>query len=381
LQKAEAPKEFADFQEKQREMFQKQRRNQRDAIQFLHEYRADEKLVLSQTPTRRRASEGSRNFMKSPAVHSSPNAYATLAEMDRLFLEQRDFKHTRQTEQTLAIENLHTYRPEATGRTETECLGEMKANQCIAFFGPGGSTPTKRQCRIQRQTAIGETITAPIIFDEICKAFEELTKEAAQIPLPVSPKADSKDKLDIKGHREDLCIPHDGQLSFASRLDNESRSLLHATSIVKGSLEAVYETRIPRDKTDEYDATDLVLVQRDDDDPKSPEQPSEKPSPLKPSALPRDDDGHETTKVSANRDDRNEAVANDAEGNDSATLLQPIEGAGDDTELLNNGDRSITPSNPVPSQPKRRRKKKKQKESVGYFSMSSVFVGRRLYSR
>jgi hypothetical protein len=366
-------------------MFQNQRRNQRDAIQFLHEYRADEKLVLSQTPTRRRASEGSRNFMKSPdafaAVHSSPNAYATLAEMDGLFLEHRDFKHTRQTEQTLAIENLHTYRPQATGRTETECLGEMKANQSIAFFGPGESTPTKRQCQIQLQIAIGETITAPIIFDEICKAFEELTKEAAQIPLPVSPKADSKDKLDIKGRCEDLCIPHDGQLSFASRLDNESRSLLHATSVVKGSLEAVYETRIPRDKTDEYDATDLVLVQRDDNDPRSPEQTSENLSPLKPSALPLDDDGHETTKVSANRDDRNESVANDAEGSDLATLLQPIEGAGDDSEPLNNVDRSTTPRSPVPSQPKRRRKKKKQKESVGYFSMSSVFVGRRLYSR
>jgi hypothetical protein len=42
LQTAEAPKEMTSFLEKQRELFQQQKRSQRDAMELLHQYRADD---------------------------------------------------------------------------------------------------------------------------------------------------------------------------------------------------------------------------------------------------------------------------------------------------------------------------------------------------
>ena len=67
------PKEMTSFQEKQRERFEEQKRSQRDAIEMLHQYRADEISVLSRTPRKKRTSDASHQDV--PKVDARASSY------------------------------------------------------------------------------------------------------------------------------------------------------------------------------------------------------------------------------------------------------------------------------------------------------------------
>eukprot|EP00934_Nitzschia_sp_Nitz4_P005108 Nitzschia sp. Nitz4//scaffold18_size181773//57941//60153//NITZ4_001910-RA/size181773-snap-gene-0.273-mRNA-1//-1//CDS//3329539996//5098//frame0 len=75
LKTAEAPKEFADFDQKQRSFLTEQRHRQRHAKEMLHQYRADEQMVLSgATPRRRPMSDAST----ANRLSRSPDAFASV---------------------------------------------------------------------------------------------------------------------------------------------------------------------------------------------------------------------------------------------------------------------------------------------------------------
>jgi hypothetical protein len=100
---------MATFFEKQREQTLTQRKSQRDAKEFLHQYRADDELVMKdiKRATSRDCSEAS---LRHAASASSAPAYATMSEIDSFFRQQRQLQQSRSQDQIKFKESLHTHR-------------------------------------------------------------------------------------------------------------------------------------------------------------------------------------------------------------------------------------------------------------------------------
>jgi hypothetical protein len=106
---AHAPTELAEFFDKQREMSLEHRKNQRDAMEFLHKYRDDGQRVLGEI--RRTASKDSECSIRRGAELLIPTLSDTLGEVTEAELAQQRLQLFQQsTERVKSFENLHAYR-------------------------------------------------------------------------------------------------------------------------------------------------------------------------------------------------------------------------------------------------------------------------------
>ena len=124
------PSEMTNFFEKQREMNLEQRKSQRDAMEFLHKYRADEQLVLD--TIRRRDSDPPPRRHPDATAASAP-AYATMSEIGQFIRETRCFL-SGNDDRSLSVENLSSFRSQDA---LLQCSsGESQGNRTSSEVNP-----------------------------------------------------------------------------------------------------------------------------------------------------------------------------------------------------------------------------------------------------
>jgi hypothetical protein len=148
LQDADAPIEmYHSFLEKQRQMFVDQRKSHAAAIEFLHQYRADDELVLRETIQRH--STGGSVGRKSLSPSQTPDARAAVYS---------------------SYPTILSYPP-----TRPNNSGENSNNY---------PSPLSTIVATDRSTIDSFIQASPIEFEKVLVAMQNLAKEAARVPLP-----------------------------------------------------------------------------------------------------------------------------------------------------------------------------------------------------
>lgn len=159
LRDASAPTEACNFLEKQRELFAARRQKQVDAIELLHQYRADDELVLRKAEAARR-SLGSRSY-KFSARHNVTNGMSlSPSKLGREW--QPDAKSS-----------LHSYAIYPT-LTPTKNKSDIVMKDTIS----------KDSHRTRSHDVPANIDQKPICFESAFEVLGIIAKEASRIPLP-----------------------------------------------------------------------------------------------------------------------------------------------------------------------------------------------------
>lgn len=147
---------MTSFLEEQRQLFQEQRRNQKDAVEFLHNYRANDQSILCKTPKKQRNSEGSQK-------HTLADAYASI----------------------------YSFSPDASRRATIEGADMQNQNECSRESAE--SILTAERLSLERgenefvNTTNAEATTFKLNFDQSRERPTKMALIAASVPLPSSP--------------------------------------------------------------------------------------------------------------------------------------------------------------------------------------------------
>jgi hypothetical protein len=175
LDNASAPSELADFFDKQREMNLEQREKQRDAMEFLHRYRADEQLGLGDLRrTVSKDSESSYRRSTDSAWASAPaNATTTESPLAQSWKE----------EGVKPYEQLHSFRyQEPLMFCSTAESGDASSKELS--IAPTSDSMMAGKTGSVSQDSDGHPDSN---FQAIRNEFEERLKEAVGSPLPDAP--------------------------------------------------------------------------------------------------------------------------------------------------------------------------------------------------
>jgi len=241
LKSAEAPDVASDFQTKQRELMVEQRQNQRNAMEYLHQYRGDQDLTMIQSPRKSTSQHVVRKHILPPDVVSPEYQFfvpSNLSEYEKSpadALIDADQQHcsliairdpflsqsVSNKLEAMAIEASKVSLPESPTPVTTIVHSPADGLPSIPMGGMKAcsETPQAKSQKIQEESNSEiEYPSAETMFDTCrikCDELSSMVRDASLIPLPdnptvdtaVEPKVISDQKAPVAFEPSELTLP------------------------------------------------------------------------------------------------------------------------------------------------------------------------------
>jgi hypothetical protein len=318
-----------------------------------------------------------------------------MAEIDHFYRDEEKVKNTRRAQQRDALQNLQTYRYQrsATGRTLASSI------QSTEDASLDGLQTPERKGGTQTLDTKHEIISAHICFNPTREALEELAREAAQVPLPVSPDCSSLESPEVKEATypmvgdgatpqilEDCMAYKSAHNTYANFSTKGNSNHLEEQTHVRNSQSTNYGDGMDQPKSasaifpEEKEVATLPSSQKVDGEASHSDHACESPKPHSLSSE-REVESDLDAPVWGNHADTC-GLLSDQDLTGSISKEQSTNGElAAFGEQQTNKEPSSASRNAVPRRPKARPSKNKEKQATGFFSLSGVFVSRQLFSR